>query len=201
MTMTGPTFAPIVEGYGEIKAFPTLLRKLAWRAGFYSFNIAPPVRLSRSEMIRQGDMSRAVHLASMRVPDHNGAVIILLDSDDDCPVKLSLTVAEHARSAGTGCPVVAIAAQREYESIFLASASSLIESGLAKKDSAVAHDPESIRGAKEKLRSILVDGRYKETQEQERFTAKIDLEEALTCRWLQKRDKEIRIVLDKSCST
>jgi hypothetical protein len=145
-------------------------------------------------MTRPDDIKRAVRHAARRITDNRGAVVVLLDSDDDCAVQLASGIREHASSSEFTCRIVVVAAQREYESIFLAATPSLIRKGLAKPDAKVAANPENIRGAKEKLKTILVDGRYKETQEQEPLTAKIDLDEALSCRWLQKLEKELNLL-------
>ncbi|WP_084485701.1 DUF4276 family protein [Nocardia beijingensis] len=187
--------APIVEGHGDAQAVPILLRRLLERIGFYSLRVAPPVRIPRDQMVREKELSRAIKLASLRVEDF-GAVIIVLDSDDACPVELAQSVSSAGEAAGAACPVVVISAQREYESIFLAAADSLAEVGLTKTGTPTIENPETIRGAKERIRSILIDGRYRETQEQARLTARIDLDEALRLRWLRKLDKELRLIVN-----
>ncbi len=194
MTFSRVVLAPVVEGQGEERAFPVLLRRLAERAEYYQLQIAPPVRLPRSQMTRPDDIRRAVRHAARRITDDRGAVIILLDSDDECAVRLSSEIRDHISSIGLKCGIVVIAAQREYESIFLAATPSLTRTGLANPDAEVPANPENIRGAKERLKKILIDGRYKETQEQERLTAKIDLDEALSCRWLRKLEKELNLM-------
>ena len=40
---------PIVEGYGEVKAFPVLLRRLVEEAQAWTVNIGRSIRRSRSQ--------------------------------------------------------------------------------------------------------------------------------------------------------
>ncbi|WP_131742121.1 DUF4276 family protein [Actinomadura roseirufa] len=184
----------IVEGHGEVAALPVMLRRLCARANIYNVAIPPPVRIPRNKMFQGADLKRALLLSSKRVTD-TGGIFVLFDSDDDCPVDAARQLRQIADELKLQCPIALVAAQREYESIFLAALPSLIASGTAKPSYKISRTPESIRGAKEEIRRALISEKYKETQEQERLTAKIDLEEALTCRWLQKLDRELRVML------
>jgi hypothetical protein len=145
-------------------------------------------------MTNPKEICRAVRLASLRVDRGLGGVIVIADSDDECPVELARVIAESAKESGASCPISVVIANREYESIFLAAAPSLVELNLAVAVPAIP-DPETVRDAKGRLKAILVGNRYKETQEQARLTANIDLEQALNCRWFRKLEKEIQRLL------
>jgi len=44
---------PIVEGYGEVEAFPVLLRRLRDEAGAYGVDIDTPIRQPRGDSGRK----------------------------------------------------------------------------------------------------------------------------------------------------
>ena len=72
------------------------------------------------------------------------------------------------------------ASVREYESIFLAA-----------RD---AEDPESVRGAKERLQA-LTGAPYRETVDQAKLSAALDLTPARACRWFRKFEKELLAII------
>ena len=78
----------IVEGHGEVEAVPILIRRVA--ACHYpelATVIPTPIRIPRNKVFRIGELERAVGLASQNI-GRQGAIFIILDSDDDCPAEL-----------------------------------------------------------------------------------------------------------------
>jgi len=187
------TCSLIVEGHGEVAAAPILLRRVAEEYGSY-IKVNRPIRLKRDAILRESELSRAIVLASLRA-GAQGIILILLDSDDDCPVEIAGRVRDCASKVQVECPVEVIAAVREFESLFLSCMESLSRAGLVHEEHVLARSPEAIRGAKEELRRMLRSGVYKETQDQASLTARIDIEEGLAnCRWFRKFHK---VVIDR----
>ncbi len=87
--MTPIKVACVVEGHGEVQAVPTLLRRLAASIDSrVSVEILRPIRIPRGSLIHKpGELERAVQLAALKARPRGG-VIVLLDSDDDCPAEL-----------------------------------------------------------------------------------------------------------------
>lgn len=82
--------ACIVEGYGEVQAVPILLRRLVNALDpTLVLQVEPPIRTPKSKLLQGGELERAVELAARKIGGI-GAILILLDSDQDCPAELHL---------------------------------------------------------------------------------------------------------------
>jgi hypothetical protein len=155
-----------------------LLRRIAEELG-RPLDVRKPIRVPRSRLSRPGELERAVQLA-VRNLGGAGAVLVLVDADDDCP---AVTGPEWLRRSHAECPVgVTIRvtlAKAEFESWLLGSVESLRGiRGIAANATAPA-DPERVRGAKERLRECMQPGRYySETIDQPALTAQFDLQAA-----------------------
>ncbi len=168
----------IVEGDGDVEAVPIAIRRIVQE-------IAPglalkihPIRVPRTKLVKPEELERSVELAARRA-GRSGAIIVILDSDDDCPAILGPELLRRARRARADLPVSVVLAEREFEAWFLASARSLRGlRGLA-GDLEPPPDPEAIRGAKEWLSARMPEGRsYVETLDQSALTASMDLLQA-----------------------
>lgn len=155
--------APVVEGHGEILAVPELVRRLGWHLSGGYVEVAPPYRMSKNRMLMPGQLETTVDTQADFVPGRGG-VLVLLDADDDCPKSLGPELLARARAARTDKRVGVVVANREFEAWFLA--------GLPDEDRPA--DPESIRGAKERLAQVR--GVYRPTAHQARWAATFDLE-------------------------
>ena len=186
--------ACIVEGDGEDEALPVLVRRIIAEIGPVVFpRVSVPVSWPRSRLTKQEYLVRAVGLAAQRATPA-GAILILVDADDDCPVQLGSRLLAWAQSARRDMPVAVIVANREYESWFLAAAESLRgHRGLA-ADLTAPTDCDSIRDAKGWLRDrTTTSERYIPTAHQTSFSDRINLDQArLRSRSFRKLDKEIR---------
>lgn len=171
--------APIVEGHGECEAVPILISRIAERYGATeTLAVEHPIRRPRGTLLRSGELESAVELAARRVaPD--GAVLILIDSDDDCPAMRGPELLVRARAARQDLPIAVVLAKREYEAWFLASAQSIRgHRGLA-ADLVAPADPERVRGAKEWLAQRMSSGHtYSATLDQPALTRVFDLDAA-----------------------
>lgn len=179
MSTPYPVIASIVEGHGEEKALPVLLRRLVahLEPGTYA-DIQRPYRIPRDRMLRSDHLGNALTIVTSRTPPPTG-ILILLDADDDCAVELAQRLRDHAHDTHTHVPLVTIAAVREFEAWFLAGAAGL--SGQAGLPDTLAPPtaPETIRGAKEWLSRHMPPGStYQETSHQPSFATRFDLDTA-----------------------
>ena len=108
--------ACLVEGEGDVRALPALLRKL--RPGW---SIGRPARTGRGG-ITSGGEKLLRHLAASQVAIDlgagRGAVLALIDADKDCPAVLQAAWRE--RIGPQKHPVVFVAAKRGFETWILA---------------------------------------------------------------------------------
>jgi len=174
--MTG-TILPIVEGESEEEAVPVLLRRLLDRLGRLDVLVARPFRLSRTRMVRTGELERAVIQGIRSRPDVS-CVLIILDADDDEHEPLEMLLLERCRTI-TPLPAAVVVATRELEAWFLGSKDSLRGVRGIKLDANAPAEPETIRGAKERLTRNMVGRRYLPVDDSPAFAARIDLDLAL----------------------
>jgi uncharacterized protein DUF4276 len=186
--------ACIVEGHGEIEAVPVTIRRIALLvAPGVTLKIHQPFRVPRSKLVKPGELERSVELAARRA-GREGAILIVLDGDDECPAVLGPELLARAQETRPDLPIRVVLAKREFEAWFLASAESLRgRRGLA-RDLEAPPDPEGVRGAKEWLSARMGAGRrYVETLDQPALAAVFDLERAR--RGAPSFDKLVRDVL------
>ena len=168
----------IVEGHGEVKAVPTLITRIT--ANLYPelvIVIPEPIRTSRSKIVRKGEIERRVELAAQKIKGE-GAILILIDSDDDCPAKLGPELLCRASEARSDLPITVVLAKCEFEAWFLAAAESLRGYKGLKNDLTSPHNPEEIRDAKGWMKQQRDSHKYRETLDQRKFTARFDLDQA-----------------------
>jgi len=171
----------IVEGDGEVRALPILLRRIGeWQTPDSFAEILPPIRVPRMSFLnRPQEFSRHLQLAGAKCGD-SGWVLILLDADDDCPKALGEQLRERARQIIPHRHLAVVLANREYEAWFIAAAASLDgQRGLR-----IAHedghaDAERPRDAKGWLATRKSDrSGYHEVTDQPALSARMDLQMA-----------------------
>jgi hypothetical protein len=85
-----PRIAGIVEGHGEVDAFPALVRNIAAQVfGGWNVRVGKPHRLPKGKMTT-AEIERAVTFQGFRA-GATGGVLIIVDADDDCPISLPAT--------------------------------------------------------------------------------------------------------------
>ena len=172
------TIAPVVEGHGDEKAVPVLLRRIANELGVFDLTVRPPQRVPRSTLATEAGLISAVRQASYHV-ECRGGVLVLFDADDDCPVDLVNRLLAPARQACAGKNLGLVAANKEFESWFLAAAQSLAGHGGLPDDFGYDKDPEAKRDAKgvidRAMKSGPVGHKYSETVDQARLAARFDM--------------------------
>ena len=167
---------PIVEGHSEVAGVPELLRRLLAEFGSYRITIARPFRVKRNRVTRPGEIERGV-VQAIRSRQGAAAVIVILDGDDDDPAVLGPQLLERCRGA-TALPVSVVLARRELEAWFLGAKESLRGFRGIRDDAVAPPDPESIRGAKERLTQNMARRGYVEVDDQPAFASRFDLVQA-----------------------
>lgn len=168
------SIACVVEGHGEVEALPVLLRRIAGEHGT-AIQVRKPHRVPRSKP--WDEWARAIALQQSALGEDDGAVVVLLDSDDDDleVIEAEIRSATVARS-GRDDSIVCIAV-REYEAWFLAAIDSLTTHALVKDDASYSADPEDIRNAKGALDALMTTS-YSEILHQPKFSAVMNLDTA-----------------------
>lgn len=173
----------IVEGHGEQEAALNLLSRLSSELGLAHLVWARPIR---GKALGQRDSLRRYCEFVRRKPDA-GALLVMRDEDDGCPREIG---PEHARwlaDLTLPFPAALVLAHREYESLFLASLTTIAGEPLGtpgglpraglREDSVFDGDPEQVRGAKEWLSRRMTQGRrYKPTLDQLPMTRMVDFD-------------------------
>jgi hypothetical protein len=93
---------PIVEGHGEVQAVPELVRRLI--AEFnpaVAIELARAIRRPRGTLLKEGGLEDAVRLGALEIGDH-GAILVLLDSEGDCPAQLAPPLLARGAESPTG---------------------------------------------------------------------------------------------------
>ena len=180
---------PIVEGHGEVKALPVLLRRLCHEASAWDVQIRTPIRRKRSELVSQSNLERTVKAACYE-PDCD-AILILFDSDKDCPAELGPMVHEWASAICGDLPCQVVMPHKEYETWFLAGIEPLRGRRGIRNDANPHPNPEAPRGAKAQLQAQMESGEsYLETTDQAAFSALFSMPAAYgDCRSFRKLTK------------
>jgi hypothetical protein len=173
--------APIVEGHGDVAAAPILLRRI-WLelcGGTYA-HVERPIRLSRSKFVQENELRRAVRLAALKFasrtePKAPQLILLLLDADMDCPAELAPGLVKSATQECATDSVACVAANVEFETWFVAGASSLTEFLVLKPDEEIPTDPESQRLGKGWIQARTQAARYSETVDQPRMASRLNL--------------------------
>lgn len=186
----------IVEGDGEAKALPLLVRRIALSLERPEIEILPPIRLPRTRLLKRGELEQAVELAA-RFGGPAGSILVLLDADRDCPAELGPAPLARARGARPDRRIGLVLAKREYEAWFIAAAASLAGKRTLQVDLVPPAQPEEINGAKEWLSRRMASGRsYRETIDQPALTQLFDLEAARAAPSFDKLWRCVRELLD-----
>lgn len=175
----------IVEGHGEQRAVPALLRRWFQHRRFLEFETPDlAIRASGSGALKcthdaddELGIEYYVEMAARERPD---GILVMLDADDEClerartPSRLGLgpELLRRARSVAGHIPIEVVVANREYEVWFLAALTSLQRAALVPRRgrfSTPISDIETLRDCKKRMAQLL--GRpYEETTDQADFT-------------------------------
>lgn len=174
--------APIVEGDGEVPAVPILLRRIGQELlGGISVEVLRPIRLPRDRLVenKEGELERALGLAAAKLrnqpqTDARTFVLLLLDADNDRACELAPRLLNNMRELRTDLDVVCVLANIEFETWFVGAAESLTQYlNLAVGEP--PQFPEETRSRKAWIEQRFKGHPYKETIDQPKLTAKMDL--------------------------
>ncbi|MFL9829090.1 hypothetical protein, partial [Rhodoplanes sp. SY1] len=156
-----------------------LLHRIAKASGFAGQLIVnPPIRIKSGSFLNDPIYRKKnILLASAKAATQNGLVLILLDCEDDCPGEVGPKILQDAKSIRSDINMLVALAQKEYESWFLAAATSLRGLVGLPEDLEAPRNSEAIRGAKEWLRSRM-SVTYDPIIHQAMFSRAMDLEQA-----------------------
>ena len=191
------TIASIVEGKGEVEAVPILLRRVASEISpNIHVNALPPIRVQRNQILKEGQLERTVELAARQIGTGQGRILILLDSDDDCPKQLADEILRRACAARRDQHIRVVLAKREYETWFLAAAHSIAGRREIDESTTPPAEPESVRGAKEWLsRRMPANCAYSPTRDQPALTAVFDMAAARSAPSFDKLWRDVTYLL------
>lgn len=165
---------PIVEGQGEEKAFPILLRRLLPELGCYVSVSGSPFRSKRTQIVREADFKAATQTAALK--PGTCAILVLFDADDDCASTYVPNMLAWAREVLPQVPCGIVMARREYASWFLAAIESLRGHHGVSQDAVYQSDPEQVRDAKGAVSGFMpYKVSYAPTADQPSLSARFDL--------------------------
>lgn len=171
-----PGIAPIVEGHSEVHSVPVLLRRILYEMQVLDVQILRPFRIPRYKVVKKGQLERTMRQA---INGRSGAdaLLVIIDSDDDCPARLAQMLLERARHTLPDYPVAVVLAHREFESWFLGAKESLRNVRGIRSDAVAPQNPEQIRDAKRCLTLNMQprNRRYLEIDDQPAFAESMDL--------------------------
>ncbi len=126
-------------------------------------------------MVKPGELERTIELVARKLSRPCG-IFILIDADDGCPAVLGPQLVARAKQARPDVPTSVVLANREYEAWFLAAIESLAGQCGLPSELPPFPNPESIRGAKQRLSRLMGRNRgYSETLDQAVLTLQFDL--------------------------
>jgi hypothetical protein len=172
-----PEVLCVVEGHGEIKAVPVLLRRIGAGLEPPVYPVTPqPFRVPRSRLAdKSGQLERVLLRGGLRA-HASGGVLVVLDADDDCPVEVGQRLSGWATGVVPGSRVGVVVANREFESWLLAGIEPLRGRAGISPTAEWPADSETRRGAKARLDALMPEGKYKPVLHQARFAALMDID-------------------------
>lgn len=184
--MTPRLVQPSVEGFGETRAVPELLRRLFTRGGHHArLRALDPIRIGHSgsrwlTIKASAERREAIRLIWQRAcskvrPD--GCILVFLDLDDDLPCIAAPKLREDLLSIDDSIPFEILFAVHEFETWFLHAAESLqgYLPDLGKSEIRL-----NARDAKGEL-AKLMGRKYEETADQLAFARDFCMDQAMSC--------------------
>lgn len=173
------TIVPLVEGDGDVAALPEMLvRILQEKYNRYDILVAQgktQVINARGRQNLEKKLDKFLRHAQNK--PGCGAILVLVDTDADCPVTLAKQLLQRCHQIGTKYPVQIVCARRSYESWFLASLDTVKGLHGIPATATLSGDPETILNPKQWLSDQMPSGQaYKETTHQASLSRSIDLD-------------------------
>ena len=173
------TIVPVVEGDGDAAALPVLLaRILQEKFSRHDVFIAQgKARVVKANGRNNLEKKLDKFLGYAQKKPGCGAILILVDSDADCPVMLAQQLSQRSEQIGVNYPVQIVCAYRSYESWFLASLDSVKGHFGIPENTTLTDGAEDVPNPKQWISNRMPAGQaYKETIHQVSLSRAIDLE-------------------------
>ena len=175
------TIVPVVEGPGDVAALPVLLDRILWeryeRTDIVVAHGKSRVVSANGESKLKKDLEKFLRHAQNK-PECD-AILVLLDTDVDCPVELARNLLQRCTQLGLTIPVEIVCAHREYESWFLTSLDTIRGHRGITESATLTRDAEDVPDPKRWLTDQMPPGQaYKETVHQASLSQHIDIEMA-----------------------
>ena len=174
-----PTIVAIVEGDGEVEAFPQLIHRIL---GEMQAPYDVLVGRGKSGVVNARGRDKLLPrfetfpLHAQNKPRCD-AILVLLDSEGDCPIERAKELIGRSEQAGTNCPVQVVCADHMYESWFLASWDTVRHEAGFPNTSRPLGTIDDIPNPKGWIKELMPkDQSYKETSHQAPYTRAIDLD-------------------------
>ena len=177
------TMVPVVEGDGDADALPELLVRIL-QEKYERYDVA--VLRGKTKVVKANGRQNLEKkldkfLGHAQNKPECAAILVVVDADEDCPVKLARDLTQRCNKIGLRCPVQIVCAHREYESWFLASLNTITGMHGIPKTAVLSSDAEAVLDPKQWLTEQMPSGQaYKETTHQASLSRAIDLD--LACR-------------------
>ncbi len=170
---------PIVEGPGDEKAVPVLIRRIfSELIGCESPKILRPYKLNRGQMVQEHRCRK--HLGISQLDTSVDHVILFLDADDECCRDLHKLITSWSATAIYRTSFDVICIEKEFECWLLAGIESLRGIGGIAANARTPSNVNLIRGAKARINELLPNGiSYSETTDQAAFTARVNLDQII----------------------
>jgi len=184
----------IVEGHGDRKAVPLLVRRIvAEICPEFPLNIPEPFRLKRGWMTKETELAKAVELVA-RKSGAGSPILIVLDADSDLGCRIAPEIQSMALRVRDDRPISVVAAVREYEAWIVAGIGPLAgQHGLEAALPGV-EDAEAVSNPKAWLDRHM-EHAYAETVDQAILTRHFDLAQARRVYSFDKLERELVRIL------
>ncbi len=165
----------IIEGPGEVDAFPILLRRLLALRQIYGISVQRPINAHGiGNLTTPNGLEKFLKLAENR--GSCDAILILIDADVGCAKEIALEFANRARIHNPHIATAVVAAKYRYENWFLASFETLAGQRGLEAILPCLIDPEGIPDPKRWISNYKIKGRtYRETADQAPLSQLINL--------------------------
>lgn len=166
----------IVEGPGDEKAAPILVRKILEQHGHYDVVLRPAQRRGEYPAVAKSFDNFFLAATKERAP-----ILWIMDFDNkgyDCPYREASNLSERANQLHPDWPIAFAFLVKEFETLFLhdEAATRAVFADIPKQV-AFPEQPERIRGAKEWLSEKRPKGSaYKESVHQQKITAHLNID-------------------------
>ena len=107
----------IVEGPGDKKAVPGLVRKILWECHCFEIPVSQAIPTGGKPFL----LRKFERFLRYAVDNGGTAVLVLLDADEECPREKAVGLARRATAMNLNVPVAIVYAKQEYETWFICS--------------------------------------------------------------------------------